>query len=129
MQPVQITVVGQAISTPIIPDTKQNPFNIGLGLSVSTGLLGSTVSWAVEHCFDFSTVMSPTWNGSSGVTWFQNSGMNNVLPSAATPTLSVSTPVNGNYAFAVAAIRLNISNTAISTAVYTLNIIQSVNSP
>lgn len=127
MQPVQVTLTGNGISTPIIPDTKQNPFNIGLGLSVNTA--GTVTTWAVEHCFDFSTVMSPTWNGSTGVTWFQNSGMNNVLPSAATPVLSGASPVNGNYAFAVAAIRLNISNAGISTAVFTLNIIQSVNSP
>ena len=127
MQPVQVQVIGSGLSTVIIPDTKQNPFNIGLGLSINT--TGTVTSWAVEHCFDFSTVMSPTWNGSTGVTWFQNSGMNNILPSTNTVVLSGATPVNGNYAFAVAAIRLNISNQAIATAVITLNLIQSVNSP
>jgi hypothetical protein len=119
MQPVQITVLGQAVSTPIIPDVKQDPFNIGIGVSLTTG---TVTSWAIEHCFDFSTVMSPTWNGSTGVTWFPNTGLNNTI--ATTTTL----PANGNYAFPVAAIRVNISN-ANATAIMVVNIIQASISP
>lgn len=116
MLPVQVTVLGQAVSTPVIPDIMQNPFNIGIGVALVTG---SVSSWAVEHCFDFTTVMSPTWNGSSGVTWFANSGLGGTT-AGGTSTL----PLNGNYAFPVAAIRLNVYS-ANATAVLVMNLIQA----
>jgi hypothetical protein len=119
MQPVQLIVVGATTSPPIIFDTKQNPFNIGIGVSIQTG----AATWAIEHCFDFTTVMSPTWNGTSTVTWFQNSGL------GASPTGTSVTTSNGNYAFAVAAIRLNVYSTSNSTTTVVANLIQSVNSP
>lgn len=123
MEPVKVTVLGSGISTPIIPDIFQNPFQIGIGVTVGTGISTTQItSWAIEHCFDFSTVMSPTWNGSTGVTWYPNSGLNNTVVTTAV------LPANGNYAFPVAAIRLNVSN-ANATAVTVMNLIQAVNSP
>jgi len=119
MQPVQLTIIGTAISTPIFPDTKQNPFNIGIGVSLQTGGV-STVGLSVEHTFDFSTVMSPTWNGTTAV-WFQNSGINQT-------TVTTGVGINGNYAFGVAAIRVNVIS-ATATSIVVANFIQSVNSP
>ncbi len=119
MQPVQIRAIGTGASTPVIPDIFQNPFQIGIGVVISTG----SVTWAVEHCFDFTTVMSPTWNGSTGVTWFQNSGL------GGSTTGTSLTSANGNYAFAVAAIRLNAMSVSNATATVVMNLIQSVNSP
>lgn len=119
MRPIQLTVVGATASVPFIPDIYQNPFNIGIGVNVATG----NASWAVEHCFDFTTVMSPTWNGTGGVTWFQNSGL------GASPAGTTVSTANGNYAFAVAAIRLNVYSTNNATATVVANFIQSVNSP
>src|SRR5882672_571728 len=116
MQPVTVTVIGSTFSTPIIPDIKQNPFNIGIGVYTTAG---AVTSWAVEHCFDFSTIMSPTWNGTTGVTWYPNTGLNSG---------SATLPANGNYAFPVAAIRLNITN-AVATAATVMNLLQATNSP
>jgi len=123
MRPVQLTVVGATASTPFLPDIYQNPFQIGIGVS-ATGLLGTTnLSWAIEHCFDYTTVINPLWNGNSSVTWFQNSGLGG--NSSGTSLLTA----NGNYAFAVAAIRLNVYSAGNATTVVTANFIQSVNSP
>lgn len=119
MIPVQKTVTGTGTSTPFIPDIFQNPFNIGIGVSLQTGGL-TTAIVSIEHCLDYSAVMSPTWNGSTGVTWFQNSGIN------ATTISSVG--INGNYAFGVAAIRVNVVS-ATATSIVIANFIQSVNSP
>jgi hypothetical protein len=121
MNPVFITQNGTGASTPIIPDTKQNPFNIGIGVNIANG----TAFWAVEHCFDFTTVMSPTWGGTTGVTWFVNSGLSGGTTAGQGTT---SAPLNGNYAFAVAAIRLNVYSSG-NTGQVTMNLIQSVNSP
>lgn len=118
MQPVQITLTGTAISTPVFFDIAQNPFNIGIGLSLTTGGL-TTAIVSVEHTFDFSTVMSPTWNGTTAV-WFQNTGIN--------ATTISSTGINGNYAFAVAAVRVNVLS-ATATTIVVANFIQSVNAP
>ena len=121
MKPVQITQNGTGPSTPFIPDIFQNPFQIGIGV-LATGTVAST-AWGIEHCFDFSTVMSPTWNGSTGVTWFANSGLGGTTAGGTTTG-----QLNGNYAFAVAAIRVNVY-TAVATSVVVANFIQSVNSP
>ena len=118
MKPIQVNQIGSGTTTPIIPDIYQNPFSIGLGVNIATG----AATYIVEHCFEFSTVMSPTWNGTSNVTWFPNSGFTSSLAT------SVAT-WNGNYAFPVAAIRLNVSSTNNATATVTLNFLQSVNSP
>lgn len=121
MRPVLLTQTGTGASTPYIPDIYQNPFQIGIGV-VQTGGVGT---WAVEHCFDFSTVMSPTWNGSTGVTWFANSGLGGT-----TTTGTSLANANGNYAFAVAAIRLNVYNgSSVTTTIVSANFLQSVNSP
>lgn len=122
MRPVLLVQTGTGPTTPFIPDIYQNPFNIGIGV-VQTGGVGT---WAVEHCFDFTTVMSPTWNGSTGVTWFANSGLGGVTGIGTSLVTA-----NGNYAFAVAAIRLNVYNGTNTggTTVVSANFIQSVNSP
>ncbi len=122
MIPVQKTVNGTGVSVPFIPDIFQNPFQIGIGVAVTGTGNGTTIGWAIEHCFDYSTVMSPTWNGTSNVTWFQNSGL------GATTGGTASLQLNGNYAFPVAAIRLNVA-TALATTTVVANFIQSVNSP
>jgi hypothetical protein len=115
MIPVQKTVIGTGTSVPFIPDLFQNPFNIGIGVVVT----GGTATYSVEHCFEFATVMSPTWNGTSNVTWMPNTGITN----ATTAT------TNGNYAFGVAAIRLNVTGAQTATTTVVANFLQSVNSP
>jgi hypothetical protein len=111
MYPVSTRVLGTGISTPIIPDTFQNPFNIGVGV------VATNATYSVQHCFDYSAVMSPTWNGTTA-TWFDNSGI----------TATALATVNGNYAFPVAAIRLNVTG-ANATSVVTMMLIQAQEAP
>ncbi len=118
--PMTVTVLGTAVSTPVIPDFCLDPFNIGIGVNVASGS-GSTF-WAVEHCFDYSTVMSPTWNGTSSVTWYPNTGLSGGTTAGADGTTA--TPLNGNYAFPVAAIRLNVYS-AVATSMVVMNLIQA----
>ena len=113
MQPIQVSVTGTGVSTSFIPDYMQNPFQISIGCVLGT----AAGSFSVQHCFDYSTVFSPTWNGSTGVTWFNNSGITNATGS-----------ISGNYAFPVAAIRLNVSN-AVATTLVTMFITQASNAP
>lgn len=120
MMPIRITVLGTAASTPIFPDIFQNPFQIGLGVQVQSGgpNLAAVATYSVQHTFDYSTVMNPTWGGTTGVTWYENSGITGT-------SLATS---NGNYAFPVAAIRLNVTGAMATTAVV-LNILQASNAP
>lgn len=113
MQPIQVTVIGTGSSTAFIMDYMQNPFQVSIGCVLGT----AAGTFNVQHTFDYSTVFSPTWNGSTGVTWFNNSGITNATAN-----------ISGNYAFPVAAIRLNISN-AVATTQVTMTITQASNAP
>lgn len=77
----------------------RSPFNVSIGCVVnSTG----TQTYNVEHCFDYLGEFSSNFNGwistASNVTWFQNTGITAATSNA-----------NGNYAFPVTAIRLNVT--------------------
>lgn len=100
MRPVTVSITGVAASAPIPMDDYQNPFNVGFGVK-ATG----TVTYNVEHTFDnvFDSTVSPTW--------FQNSTVT-----------AQTTSKDGNYAFGVKAIRLNVTA---GTGTATLTVIQS----
>jgi hypothetical protein len=112
MQPIAVTTIGTATSTPFIMDYMQNPFQVSVGCVLNSG----TAFFNVQHIFDYSTVFSPTWNGTSG-TWFNNSGITGATAS-----------ISGNYAFPVAAIRLQVASCS-ATASVTMNITQASNAP
>lgn len=113
MQPIQVTVNGTGISTAFIMDYMQNPFQVSVAC-----VMDAAGTYSVEHTFNYSTVFSPTWNGSTGVTWFPNTGIVNATAGTA----------SGNYAFPVAAIRLNVSG-AVATTVTTMFLTQASNAP
>lgn len=100
--PVVLTVVGlsSTAGTPTwFPDQIGgfSPFNIGIGTVVtSTG----TQTYNIEHTFDYQGNLSSNFNGfiSSAATWYQNTGITAATSNA-----------NGNYAFPVSAIRLNVT--------------------
>jgi hypothetical protein len=126
VQPIKVQTIGSGTSTPIFPDYFQNPFAIGIGVNIGTGTGNATYS--VEHTFDQNVVYSPLFNGISTLLpgnitataiWFQNSGING--------TSNVTS--NGNYAFPVAAIRLNTLSTSTSTTVVNAWFIQASNAP
>lgn len=113
MQPIQVSVTGTGISTAFLPDYFQDPFAISIACVIGT----ASGTFSVQHCFDFRTVYLPTWDGTSGVTWFNNSGIT-----------SATTSITSNYAFPVAAIRLNVSE-AVSTTSVTMFLTQATNAP
>jgi len=126
MMPVVVTVNGTGVSRAIYPDIMQNPFQIGVGIesNVALGSAAATMGWQVEHTFDYTTVWSPTWNGTTAV-WIANSGLNGT----AIGSTANATSANGNYAFPVAAIRLNVFTTVNATTAISMVIIQATNAP
>jgi hypothetical protein len=113
MKAIQTTVLGTANSQAFHMDVFQNPFAVSVACVLNAG----AATWNVQHCFDLATTLTPLWNGSTGVTWFTNSGI-----AVATGAIS------GNYAFPVAAIRLNVIE-ATATASVTIFIDQATNAP
>ena len=92
---------------------RPSPFAIGVGCVVNS----SNVTYNVEHTFD--PIFFPIYGSSVGTiasttaTWFQNSGVT-----------AQSTNANGNYAFPVVAIRLNVTAGS-STGTVTMSLIQA----
>lgn len=85
------------------PDYNVTPFNLGLGVVVS-----SANTYTVEHTFDVLGATSTL--SATGATWFAHSTLANLSSNAV-----------GNYAFPVAAIRLNVtSGTSTSTVKLTI---------
>jgi hypothetical protein len=90
------------------PDITQTPFNIGIGCVINS--TSAITSYNIEHSFDYtgSSVFI-----SSNATWFQNSTIS-----------AASSNVTGNYAFAVTAIRPNVTAGS-SQATLTVTLIQA----
>lgn len=97
---------GLGSSLVFFPDVMLTPFNIGVGCVVNS----SNVTYNVEHTFDYTG--SSTFI-STAATWFQNSGIS-----------AQSTNKDGNYAFPVTAIRLNVTAGS-STGTVTMTAVQS----
>lgn len=83
------------------PDTSVRPFNISVGVVASS----TATTYSVQHSFDYQGHLSSDFNGfeprssvAGGATWFDNTGISGVTGNS-----------NGNYAFPVSAIRLNVS--------------------
>jgi hypothetical protein len=102
MRPVVITKSGSTGATAWIPvDFKQSPFNIGLAVTVGAGVL----TYTVEHTFDdvYDTTVTPVAFPHSTIA-------------------AQTTNKDGNYAFPVRAIRLNV--TAWTSGGATITILQ-----
>jgi hypothetical protein len=106
MRPIRVTVGSQTASATIPLDTYQDPFNVSLGVVLS---VGATLTYTVEHTFD--DVYANTFNPATA-TWFANSGL-----------ASKTTSLDGNYAFPVTAIRLNVTSYTSGSA--TMTVIQA----
>jgi hypothetical protein len=100
MKPQVVTVSSQAASAWIPVDMYQTPFNIGFGVVLSGG---ASLTYTVEHTFDdvFDSTVTPT-----------------AFPHAS--VASETTNQDGNYAFPVRAIRLNVSTYTSGTATLTI---------
>lgn len=106
MRPVTEIVAAQAVSNPIPMDTFQNPFNVGIGVTVSAG---ATLTYKVQHTFD--DVFSPTFVASSA-TWFDHATLTGKTASS-----------DGNYAYPITALRLNV--TAYTSGSATITVVQA----
>lgn len=103
MRRIEKVVTGVGVSSPIIPDYNLSPVNIGIGCKIS-----ATATYTVEHTFD--DVFDPLFNPATA-TWFPNTGLSAKAANA-----------DGNYAFPIAAFRLNVSA---STGTVTIQAIQA----
>lgn len=101
------STAGYNSSQVYIPDWAVRPFNIGIGTIVNS----SNVSFQVEHTWDYTG--SSTFI-SSNATWFPNTGIT-----------TKSTNTDGNYAYPVSAIRLNVLTGSSSTGTVTVKLIQA----
>ena len=104
MRPTRVTVTNVGVSQPIPMDQYLTPFNVGLGAIIVSG----TPTYSVQHTFD--DVFDPNYNPSTG-TWFNQPDIT-----------GQTTSVDGNYAFPVSAIRLNVTA---GTGVVTLDVLQA----
>lgn len=95
-----VTVSSQAASAAIPVNWRQNPFSIGLGAVVPSG----TLTYKVQHTFD------DVLNGATP-TWFDHETITGKTAND-----------DGNYAFPITAIRLNV--TAYTSGSVTLTIVQ-----
>lgn len=101
MRPHTVTVTGVATSNWIPIDYKQDPMNIGIGCVIVSG----TATYTVEHTFDdvFDSTVTPVAFANSGIT-------------------AQTTNKDGNYAYPIRAIRLNV--TAGASPVVAMTLIQ-----
>jgi hypothetical protein len=106
MRPIRVTVGALGASAPIPLDTYRGPFNVGVGVAVAAG---STLTYTVEHTFD--DIYAPTFNAATAV-WYSNTGLSAKTASD-----------NGNYAFPVMAVRLNV--TAYTSGSATMTVLQA----
>jgi hypothetical protein len=114
--PTVITQSGTGGSAIWFPDWMQSPFNIGIQC-VATG---GTIQFSVQHTLDNIDVVNGGAGGTGGVastpnaiastaaTWIDNPGI----------TLATAT-INGNYAFPVRAIRVQIQSSTATGVVVT----------
>ena len=101
-RPVRVTVSGATVSNPIPLNNYADPFNVGFGVKLSSG---ASLTYTVEHTFD--DVFSPSFSPSTAV-WYSNSTV-----------VTQTTNKDGNYAFPVTAIRLNVTVWTSGTATLT----------
>jgi len=104
VRPIRVTVSSATTSAVLPLDQYISPFNIGLGVSLSAG---ASLTYTVQHTFD--DVWAAGFDPATA-SWFNHATM-----------ASKTTSFDGNYAYPVTAIRLNVtvytSGTATLTAV------------
>lgn len=111
VQTISVSGGGSAAATtttPIRMNQYAVPFNVGFGI-YTTGTGDATVH--VEHCFDAEV--------SSGTKWFDH------VDVSAGVTVSASSAIDGNYAYPVAHVRMNLIAVSASVATVNLRLLQT----
>lgn len=103
MRPITVAVSSQTTSAVIPMDTYQDPFNVGIAVGLSAG---ASLTYTVQHTFD--NMWDKNFNASTA-TWFPHASL-------ATKTASA----DGNYAFPITALRLNVTVWSSGTATMTV---------
>ena len=103
MRPIRKVVGSQAASAVIPMDTYQDPFNVGIGVVLSSG---ASLTYTVQHTFD--DVQSESFSAATA-TWYSHASL-------AAKTASS----DGNYAYPITALRLNVTAWAGGTATMTV---------
>jgi hypothetical protein len=106
MRPINQTATAAGPLAPIPMDHYRDPFNVGLAVVLSPG---ASLTYTVEHTFD--DVYAPGFNPALA-TWFPN-----------TTLTGQTTSKDGNYAFPVTALRLNV--TAFTSGTASFKVIQA----
>ena len=101
-RPVRVTVSGVNVSSPIPLNNYADPFNVGFGIKLSAG---ASLTYTVEHTFD--DIFAAGFNPANAV-WYSNATV-----------VTQTTNKDGNYAFPVTAIRLNVTVWSSGTATLT----------
>jgi hypothetical protein len=106
MRPIRVSV-GSATTSAVIPmDQYISPFNVGLSVNLTAG---ASLTYTVEHTFD--DVFASNFSAATAK-WYPHA------------TLAAKTAsADGNYAFPVTAIRLNVTPYTSGTA--TMNLVQA----
>lgn len=106
MRPIRVTVGSVAASNTVPLEQYISPFNLGLGVSLS---VGADLTYTVQHTFD--DVFARNFNPATA-NWFSHATM-----------VNKTTSFDGNYAYPITAIRLNV--TAYVSGSATLTIVQA----
>jgi len=93
VRPIRVTVSSATVSAALPLDQYISPFNIGLGVSLSAG---ASLTYTVQHTFD--DVWAAGFDPATA-NWFNHATMT-----------SKTTSFDGNYAYPVTAIRLNVTS-------------------
>lgn len=108
MRPVRVSLSAVGVSAPIILDTYRNPFNIGIGVTFSTG---AGLTYTVQYTYD--DVFSGTYDPNAGSSvWFPVSTLDGQSGS-----------LNGSITSPVMAVRLKV--TAYTGGTATMTVIQA----
>lgn len=102
MRPQSVTVSSLTTSNPIPLDHRSLNFQVGIGCVVPSG----TLTYKVQHTFDdiFDTTVTPVWFDHTSIT-------------------GKTTNSDGNYAFPIRAVRLNV--TAYTSGSVIMTVLQS----
>jgi len=106
MRPIRVSV-GSATTSAVIPlDQYISPFNVSIGVALSAG---ASLTYKVQHTFD--NVFAAGFNPATA-TWYDHATLTSKTASS-----------DGNYAYPVSAIRLNVDPYTSGTA--TMNVLQA----
>lgn len=106
MRPIRVTVSAVGASAVLPMDTYRDPFNLGIGVALSAG---AALTYSVQHTF--ADVQAAGFSAATAV-WYDNATLT-----------AKTTSSDGNYAYPVTAVRLNV--TAFTSGSATMTVIQA----